>query len=374
MRKVAFLMLLAEVTWHACAAQPVTVQQVEQLLAANSRQSDAALAKQLSTLELTERANSTRLANWQANAPGSHSREVLVVLADGSAFLDLPTADTLSQAPPDRAALGAIISRAINYVVKTMPRLPNFSATRATTHFEDKPQRMPSSRASLPSGVRPEVLRRTSQFSVIVTYRDGHEVDDQKAGINELKPPASLTSFGEFGPILEVVVGDAIHSKMTWAHWEQGADGPEAVFRYEVPEGKSHYRILFPYGDTFVSELPAYHGEIAVDPGSGNILRLSVVSDLKPPYQGIVTAIVVEYAPVVIGELSYICPVKSVALSKLPIAGQNVSASRYVSAGQIKTPEPVPLPLRVELNDVTFTRYHVFRSEARILTGVDGNP
>ena len=65
---------------------------------------------------------------------------------------------------------------------------------------------------------------------------------------------------------------------------------------------------------------PGYHGEIAIDPATGAILRISLMSELPPPYQAMQTAILVEYAPVTIGEQSYICPVRSVAFLKIPVA------------------------------------------------------
>ena len=48
------------------AATPITVAELEQLLAAAHGQSDGKVAKQLSDLELTERASSIRLARWEA--------------------------------------------------------------------------------------------------------------------------------------------------------------------------------------------------------------------------------------------------------------------------------------------------------------------
>jgi hypothetical protein len=72
------------------------------------------------------------------------------------------------------------------------------------------------------------------------------------------------------------------------------------------------------------------------------------------------TAILVEYAPVTIGEQSYICPVRGVAFSKVPVA--HGAAAADASAVNVQT----------ELNDVAFTQYHLFRSQARIVTGASG--
>ena len=50
---------------------------------------------------------------------------------------------------------------------------------------------------------------------------------------------------------------------------------------------------------------PAYHGEIEIDPATGEILRLSEVAD-PAPAQAMRAAKAVEYAPVKIGDQSYI--------------------------------------------------------------------
>ncbi len=68
-------------------------------------------------------------------------------------------------------------------------------------------------------------------------------------------------------------------------------------------------------------------------------------------------AILVEYAPVEIGNRTYDCPVHGVAFSKVPIAAAKGDA----------------VEIQTQLNDVVFTNYHLFGSEARIVTGASGN-
>jgi hypothetical protein len=190
---------------------------------------------------------------------------------------------------------------------------------------------------------------------MVVTYRDGREVEDAQPG-KDKKPEArglGLTTFGEFGPILSVVIGDAKHGKVYWSHWEQGASGPLAVFSYRVPQESSHFTVK---GGGNMARFPSYHGEIAVDPATGTILRITLESDWKPPFQLSESGILVEYGPVEIGNETYTCPVKGVALSKLPDPGaQGTNASGSMFAAQ------------TFVNDITFTEYHVFRAETRIL-------
>src|ERR1035437_5000574 len=120
------------------AATRVTVQQLEELLAAEHNRPDAEVARKLSGLELTERANSLRLSRWQGQFPGTHTREALIALADASAFLDLPAADIPAVDMPNAETRKQILSRTVEYVRNSVHTLPNFLARRSTTHFEDQ--------------------------------------------------------------------------------------------------------------------------------------------------------------------------------------------------------------------------------------------
>lgn len=377
MSKLPLLLLLAAFGGTAIAATParvekhVTVAQVEQLLAAVHHQRDANVAKLITALEMTERVTSLRLSKWQADFPGTQTRQALLALADASAFLDLPAADLPSIAMPDDATRKQILSRTIEYVKTTIHQLPNFSATRSTTHFDDSPVMVTMSSVILfgegkhasnsvttATSPGPRQMHGVSVAAFPVTYLNGLEVEDAATG--KSKEPRyqemGLTTSGEFGPVLSIAVGDAIRGKVFWGHWEQGASGPVAVLRYSVPQEISHYSVaLGVVGTDSKPQFPAYHGEIAVDPTNGAILRLTMESELDQPHQTFKSSIVVEYGPVAIGNRDYICPIKSEALSKLT----NFSAD---AKGAVTETGYLTF-----LNDVSFTQYHVFRADARIL-------
>jgi len=361
MRQLAVLSLFLLATLPpAFAARQLTVAQFEQLLLADHGDSDAKLAGQLAGVELSERASASRLARWESDFPGPRTREALIELADTSSFLDLPPADIPPTAPPDREAERQMLSRTIDYASKTIQALPNFMATRETIHFEDTPShpvsdqfqvgRLNSVAAGDQTDYRP--IHVAGKSAVAVAYRDGHEVvDATTTKARSREPDVGLTTFGEFGPILSVVLADAVRSHMEWGYWEQRADGLTAVFRYQVAQPQSHYLVSFIGGPDNGHTYPAYHDEIAIDPATGSVLRLTVVSDLAPLFQMIDTAILVGYAPVVIGDRTYICPVRGVALSKMPASGSTQTSPS----------------LQTRLNDVTFTEYHLFRADVRII-------
>jgi hypothetical protein len=386
MRKWALTLLLTVSAWPAMAAKSVTVGQLEQLLDTLRGKSDGKVAQELSDLELTERVSPTLLAHWETDFPGTKSHEALIKLADLAAFMNPPAGDVVPIPGPDSATEERMLEMAAEYVKTTTTRLPNFIATRATTHFEDTPSTQTggggaplmvttmghSMRTLGPSMSNTEYksLHSTGTFSTLVTYRDGREVRDTEAekGKNPGKPASGFTTVGEFGPILSVVMGDVLRSEAaTWQRWEQrlneGASEPAAVFRYAVPEEQSNYMVGIPSGGKIEEIYPGYHGEIAIDPATGAILRISLVAELPAPYEAMQTAILVEYAAVTIGEQSYFCPAHGVAFIKIPMGRDSVPQAG--SAGNSQT----QLNVQTQLNDVVFTQYHLFRSNARIVTG-----
>jgi hypothetical protein len=375
MRKWATLLVFAGTAWPALAAKSLTVEQLGQMLDTLRGKPDAKVAQQLSEVELTERVNPAKLARWEAAFAGSRTREELTKLADAAAFLNPPAADVLRIAPPDPDTQEKMMSVAADYVKTTITRLPNFYAKRETIHFEDEPSREQVEGSGMGSaGWRnrpvqlsvsrsdPKPLHVKETYSATVTYRDGSEVHetDKVKDAKADQVPSGFTTSGEFGPILSVVVGDALRSQVTWLRWEQGATDPVAVFRYAVPVDQSNYSIGIPNGGKFEHVFPGYHGEIAIDPASGAILRLSFVAELEPPYQAIQTATMVEYATVEIGDREYICPVHGAAFSKVPVGG-----AAQDTQGSIAT-------MQTQLNDVTFTEYHLFASEAHIVADEGG--
>lgn len=363
MRAPAILLLTALLPVTAHAARLVTADQIQQILAGSRGESDAKVAEQIATLEASERIDTPTLTRWEAAAPGDRTREALLLLADCSAFLPLPPSEIVGQPPPDGAEMNQMLARTIEYLSKVLPNLPNFTAVRDTTQFEDSPLRQEVDIAGS-SDARLHAISNDSAVLVVgkpwflplyessrkqmqVTYRDGHEI---QVALAKNDVGGGLRSRGEFGPILAVVVGDALHQKLYWDHWEQGPAGPLATFRYDVPAGGSHYVVEYPSDSGVKRFLPAYHGEMAIDPATGAVLRITLIAEMPQPFEHIQSALVVEYGPVVLGDRTYICPLRSVNLAREPLAGE---ASAPV--------------LRTFLNDISFTDYHLFRADAHIV-------
>jgi VWFA-related protein len=372
---VVLPLLMLAITVPTRAARRLTVEQLQQELTSAHGKPDNKVAQLLSSFELVERLDAERLSRWQAEMPGPESRRSLVLLADLSAFLDPPASEIPATATPDLATQRELIAATVDSARRTMYQLPNFLATRDTIRFEDSP----SSQRADSSFIPYKPLHAVERLSATVIYRDGQEVDSGKAQARQSQPIAQgLITSGEFGPIIGTVLVDAAKGKLSWSHWESGARGPVAVFRYVVPREMSHYEVKFccvpgESVDGVVSRKTGYHGEMAVDPARGAIMRLTLQADFRPEDKIVRADMLVEYGPVDIAGQTYICPVKSISIfvAPAPAARALDMGPKGFAADALRSDRS--LGLQTKLNDVVFDQYHVFRSEARVLTGDSGS-
>lgn len=407
MRKLMYLGLFTVLAIPALAARRVTVAQLEETLAADAatHRSDAEVARQVGDLEMTERLTSRTLDRLAAAyKPGPHTAVSLDLLADQSAFLEPPVSEYPATEPPDAAAQQHILAAAQVYAVATWSRMPNFLVTRVTHRFDDAPHVLAKGDWPVNAG-----LQFTGSSSRQVTFRDGKEVlenaDDAPAQEKSAAEELGLHSWGEFGPALTVVLADLAHHKTTFSHWEETPAGIAAVFHYEVPREASHYAVAFRYFSSTVigrtqfgysghnrspqqvasiprekelntySETPAYHGDIAIDPATGAVLRITAEASLSSddPLQRAATAI--EYGPVTIGDRRFICPTRSLAISREPAwmagssSGGNASLNGVGDDSLWQSPLSRPANKTILLiNETEFSDYHRFGSTSRILT------
>ena len=100
-----------------------------------------------------------------------------------------------------------------------------------------------------------------------------------------------------------------------------------------------------------------YHVEIAVDPQSGASLRLQLQVDLTTtPLSRL--DIMVEYGPVEIGGRKYVCPIRSVSITRVRcVRVLKDWDDAFMACG----------PYVTMLNDISFDRYHLFRAKSHML-------
>lgn len=354
--------------------ETITVDQLTAQLAADQGKPDAYIAKDLSTLQLAERLPAARFARLSADLPGDKSRQALRILADSATFLDPPAGDIVANPTPNAAELRRMIVAIVGYVNTIIHQLPNFIATRETTAYEDRPAEDMVGEGGVGTiNLSNLPIHFVGKSSGSVTYRDSHEVIDGKTALKPGSQTKGLVTAGEFGPFLSTVLADAVKGKIMWARWEQGTDGSEAVFHYQVPKKQSNYIVRFccvtenaseSFTSHVFSEQAAYHGEIQFDPATGAILRITAEAELDPGELVSKAGMVVEYAPVAIGTKTVILPVKSVSLLQAHTVHPRNGMRAATYSGTPKT----------FLNDTVFADYHQFRGEARILTGENAAP
>jgi VWFA-related protein len=381
MGRKSLWLLLACLALPAFAADPptalswISVEQLEHLLSTADTRSDGDEARQLSALQLTERLSTAKYQQLKALLPGDKSRQALLALADLSSFLEPPASDIPATAAPDTASQRHMLALTVGYLGKTLPLLPDLFATRDTQRFESRPSSL--------AGDNP--VRAMDRSAVTVFYRDGQEFVDAGARAKKQSPDKGLTTWGEFGPILGIVVMDAAHSHLAWSHWELGSSGALAVFRYSVAKEKSHYDVRFccvlqahGFELSILSERAGYHGEIAIDPDNGTILRISLIADLAPGSPIAHASILVDYGPEQIGSKTYICPVRGIALAQGPeLKSMNDAMAQRHQVGIEHLQASVEkasldalsrMPEQTLLNDVVFGEYHLYVVHSRILT------
>jgi hypothetical protein len=363
MRRWILVAMLAAMAVRAQAARRVTVEQLRQFLAEQraANKQDGDIAARIAGLELSEQLTGTTLDRLVADSKaGSKTAQAVAVLADASTFLEPPSSELPATTPPDIAAQRVMFKGAFDFVAKTLTHLPNFLATRVTHSFSDAPIVVGHYGTAAYSDLHP-----VGTFSRDITYRDGREVVDATAANDRSQngpEPVGLTSWGEFGPALGIILTDTLKGKVTWSHWEQMATGQAAVFRYSVPKEASHYVVNFCclHVDTSLDVLsgsnsyhgtPGYHGALYLDPATGSVLRITAEAELQRSDPITRAAISVQYARMEIGGHNYLCPIRSVAIS--------ADQSR---PGTNPTDTEV-----VRINEVSFTNYHRFGSTVRIV-------
>lgn len=382
MRKLFCLSCVLLLVLPALAVDEVTVQQLKEKLAAASTLPDKKLASKISDLRLTERLSTTALESLTRQLRGEKSRMALLAIADASAFLAPPSGETPSDPAPDSKVQGEILSRAVDFVAKETERLPNFITTRTTTRFQDT-KNIPY--ANIPQYFTPGVFHFLDRKSTQVRYIGWMEADEEQHWGGSHGPPGwvvedpesaatfrpsrmGLSTRGIFGQLLVDVTHDILESKIGWSRWEESAAGRVAVFRFVVDKESSTYYVKYccfqrPGGGMSEFEtVPPYHGEIAIEPSTGKVVRLAITGDLDEEDPISKASIALEYGPIEIAGKTYFLPVKGVSMMLARF--EHVASWTQTNYSVNRTVDKFNV---MAVNDMLFDHYQVFRGDIRIL-------
>jgi hypothetical protein len=120
-----------------------------------------------------------------------------------------------------------------------------------------------------------------------------------------------LTSEGEFGNLLDSVLGDSSKAVFSWRGWDKVGARRVAVFAYHIGQQDSSVRLTFGSWDAVVP----VEGLVFADADNGTVWRITndtneIPSELKTKS----ISRTVEYNEVAIGDNRYILPVHAVVL------------------------------------------------------------
>jgi hypothetical protein len=382
MRRLILLAALAAMTLPAIAAKRVSVVQLEQALTAAgaAHKPDLETMRLIGEMELTERLTEDALGRLNAKlALGPEAGLALQLLADQSEFLDPPASELPATAAPGDAAQQRMLDAARIYVAKSLPRLPNFLANRMTYRYDDSPREL--KKDAWPVRVGLHLVDTSSQETSV---REEQENQPGAEGSAVWQAQTGLTTQGEFGSTLGMILADTAKGKISWSHWEETSAGPAAVFQYSVPKSASHFELIgfhqlqpnlqgvatpavgnrgiagiriqpgsvSAINASILRSKPGYHGSLWLDPANGTILRVTIEADPKDSAPFRRAAILVQYGPVQIGDSQFTCPVRSLAFSAAEPDARTI-------AGDAPTQW---------LNLTLFTSYRHFAATTRILT------
>ncbi len=343
-------------------AQHATTAGLEAAVHAARGLPDEDAAQQLAHLELTEPVGAEQLVALSAELHGAKAQQALAAMVDAAAFLPLPTEGLHAGGDaPDAAEQTRLLGLAAQYLDETIPKLPDFFATRTAVQYSETPAFHEGH-----TQVRAAPMHETTAYRAGVLYRTGGEVVEQ-GKVKRPEKDAWMLTYGTFGPLLRTMrEALQVPGNVTWRRWETGAEGKRAVFAYAVPAAQSQFAVLgccLPSGDgtSGFAAMPGYHGEIAIDAVSGAILRITVEAELKGFVPQDRSEMMVEYGPVTLGGRTYVLPQRSVSLARQRVtAGLGEWNQAFLSWG----------PYETTVNEFTFTDYHMFRGEGRVLPGV----
>jgi VWFA-related protein len=373
MRRLCTVAVLVLATLPSSAAKRASVAQLEEVLktANAAHKSDPEIARQIGNLKPSERISDATLARLSKQfAPGKMTFIALQLLGDKSSFLALPSKELPAIPAPDPGTQQKQLIAARQFAIEKMPQLPNLLATKTTYSFNDSLQHTQKG------------WGERDGLHLVNVLKDEISVRDERANVQLGEaahgPLNGLVTGGEFGSALLLILSDSADGKIAWSHWEQTASGLLSVFDYSVPKTASHYEIVIPVqqalqsgasgrwagrGDVLVNGAmpslkvertrPPYHGSIWIDPASGAILRISLIANLSGDTTLENAAVLIEYGPVRMKSETFICPIRSLALSEAP-ASVNATLNGATTEW---------------LNENIFSNYHIFASTARLITG-----
>ena len=210
-----------------------------------------------------------------------------------------------SNESPDGAEQDRMLARMHEYGDHYVSGLPNFLCEQVTRQLQ--------------TGLKSEKWRQGDTLTASLSFHDGREqrsliqvngkdVDPAK----RMRWHSALRTEGEFGTLIETVLGASSQATFTWNRWEDLHGKRLAVFDYSVD--RFHSTKTLSLSDLGTATL-AYFGSIDADPDTGAVWRISdSAKDIPPQLRTQSIATVIDYDELAIGANRFLLPVGAVVL------------------------------------------------------------
>ena len=236
---------------------------------------DAALAKSLHKLKVTERLDDHAVEELESEGVGPKAAVELERLRDASHALPAPVIapqfphDGVPSVPDQRHIVAAAQQIALNYAKS----LPDFICTEVIRRYDD-------TRGGF-------TLRDT--LEVKLTYFDQQE-NYRMLNVNgrpSIKPfemVGGAVSKGEFGSMLYSIFLGESKATFRWDHWTTLRKHIAHVFSFRILAANSMYQMQFSTGPAFGKSgvIAGQHGFVYVDRDTNQILRIAAEADSIP--------------------------------------------------------------------------------------------
>ncbi len=230
------------------------------------------------------------------------------------------------------ADAAALIEKARAEALRYSETLPDFLCTQTVDRYAD------------PRG--DNRWQKLDVLTVKLSFSGHHE--DYKLTAIDGKPTdldymsaGGPTSKGEFGSLLMQVFDPQTQAAFHWKGWSSVRRQRTAVFTYRVDQKHSQYLVSYGAVESSVDGVVAgFHGEVAVEPESGRVLRITQRAELPPRFPITEANATVEYGYAAVGEQRYLLP---------------AHADTVIQAGKYRTE-----------NRTDFTSYRKFQAETTI--------
>ncbi|HWC98436.1 MAG TPA: hypothetical protein VG456_16870 [Candidatus Sulfopaludibacter sp.] len=237
---------------------------------------DGQLSKALHKLKLSEGLEQHVMEELESIFPGPKTSEELQRLHDESQTLKEATDIPNFPAPgpmPDYAERRRILTEAGKNSMSYATSMPDFLCTQTVRRFEDW-------NGKENWDLKDTLVIKLSYLDHVEDYKlltvNGHQT---KLNYENLR--GAITE-GEFVSMLVNLFGS--HAEFFWDHWTMLRKRPAYVFRFQIKQKDSNYRMDFGMeGLTRQSAVAGQHGFVYVDRETNRVVRVISEADTLPP-------------------------------------------------------------------------------------------